>query len=53
MSACIEAALRSEALRRELSERGRERAQRFAWRRCAEQTLEILAGVAREGRKHV
>jgi glycosyltransferase involved in cell wall biosynthesis len=46
MSECIEAALRTEHLRRELSERGRVRAGQFEWRRCAEQTLAILAGAA-------
>lgn len=50
MAACIEAALTCEDLRRELAERGRTRALEFDWRRCAEQTLEILANVARAGR---
>jgi glycosyltransferase involved in cell wall biosynthesis len=52
MSACIEAGFRSEGLRRELSQRGSERALEFDWRRTAEQTLEILAGVARSRRIH-
>lgn len=46
MSACIEAALESQELRRDLSDKGRHRAAQFEWRRCAEQTLAVLAQVA-------
>jgi glycosyltransferase involved in cell wall biosynthesis len=49
MAACIEAVFTREDLRRELAERGRARALEFEWRRCAEQTLTILANVARAG----
>ncbi len=49
MTACMEAALENEVLRRELSEKGELRAGEFEWRRCAEQTLAILAQVAYEG----
>jgi glycosyltransferase involved in cell wall biosynthesis len=34
-------------LRRDLVERGFQQAQRFSWRRCAEQTLEVLEQVGR------
>lgn len=51
MAACIEAACRNEELRRELSERGRQRACEFDWRRCAEETLQILSGIARSARR--
>ncbi len=49
MSACLEAVLEDEGLRRELSRKGRDRARQFEWRRCAEQTLAILAQVAGAG----
>ena len=49
MTACMEAALENEVLRRELSGKGQLRAGEFEWRRCAEQTLAILAQVAYEG----
>jgi glycosyltransferase involved in cell wall biosynthesis len=42
MSACIEGALENDDLRRELSEKGRARASQFDWRRCAEETMEVL-----------
>jgi glycosyltransferase involved in cell wall biosynthesis len=51
MSACLESALMNEEMRRELAEQGRVRALQFDWRRCAEQTLTVLSGVAHEGRK--
>lgn len=44
MSSCMEAALEDQDLRKELSEKGRARARLFDWRRCAEQTLEVLKG---------
>lgn len=46
MAACMEAALTRDDLRHELSHQGRARARQFEWRRCAEQTLEILAAAA-------
>jgi len=46
MSAGMEAVLESQDLRRELSERGRAQAREFDWRRCAEQTLAVLADAA-------
>ena len=35
---------------KELSEKGLARASEFDWRRCAEQTLEVLVHSARNGR---
>jgi len=46
MSACMEEALEDQLLRTELVKKGRLRAREFDWRRCAEQTLAILARVA-------
>jgi alpha-1,3-rhamnosyl/mannosyltransferase len=46
----MDEALENEALRKELREKGRLRAAQFDWRRCAEQTLEILVQSAREVR---
>lgn len=39
---CMEQALESESLRRELVEKGRARAEYFDWQRCAEETLAVL-----------
>jgi glycosyltransferase involved in cell wall biosynthesis len=39
--------LRSPRQREDLAERGRERASRFSWRACAEQTLAVLGAAAR------
>jgi glycosyltransferase involved in cell wall biosynthesis len=50
MSCCMEAALENAELRRELSEKGRGRAAQFEWRRCAEETLAVLAEVAGAGK---
>jgi glycosyltransferase involved in cell wall biosynthesis len=47
MAVHMEQALESTALRRELVEKGRARALEFGWRRCAEETLAILARWAR------
>lgn len=47
MGQCIEGALTNIDLRRELSAKGRVRAAQFDWRRCAKQTLEVLAPIAR------
>jgi glycosyltransferase involved in cell wall biosynthesis len=46
MAFCMEEALANQALRRELSEKGRSRAGEFSWRRCAEQTLKVLIEAA-------
>ena len=40
LEAC-QALFRDEALRRDLSARGRERAERFAWSECAQRTLQV------------
>jgi alpha-1,3-rhamnosyl/mannosyltransferase len=42
MAACMEEVLESEETRRGLVQRGKQRAACFSWRRCAEQTLEVL-----------
>lgn len=42
MASCMEAALESASLRKELSEKGKSRASQFDWRCCAEQTLDVL-----------
>jgi glycosyltransferase involved in cell wall biosynthesis len=42
MAACMEEVLESEQTRRELAQRGNQRAAYFDWRRCAEQTLDVL-----------
>lgn len=42
MSNCIDQVLQSDDLRRELSEKGLARARQFDWKRCAEETLEVL-----------
>ena len=42
----MEGALRSHDLRAELAGRGNERAQRFSWELCAEETLGVLEQVA-------
>jgi len=50
IAAAVEETLENETLRKELSEKGRSRAAEFDWRRCAEQTLQVLAKSAREVR---
>ncbi|HYX68631.1 MAG TPA: glycosyltransferase family 1 protein [Terriglobales bacterium] len=50
MAACMEEALEKNDVRNELIEKGTKRAQEFDWRRCAEQTLALLAQHARRGR---
>jgi glycosyltransferase involved in cell wall biosynthesis len=42
ISHCMEDALENEDLRKQLAEKGVQRANYFDWRRCAEDTLEIL-----------
>jgi glycosyltransferase involved in cell wall biosynthesis len=46
MAFCMEEALENEDLRQQLSEKGLRRALQFDWRRCADETLTILARVA-------
>ena len=50
MVACMQRALEDDALRAELSRRGKERAASFDWERCAEATLAVLARHARNGK---
>jgi glycosyltransferase involved in cell wall biosynthesis len=45
MAACMQEALLSQDLRDELSSRGKERAQKFSWELCAEETLAVLQQV--------
>jgi O-antigen/teichoic acid export membrane protein/glycosyltransferase involved in cell wall biosynthesis len=47
IAATMEQVLESAELRKELSEKGRARAREFEWRRCAEETLAVLARWAR------
>ncbi len=42
MAACMEQVLESGDTRKGLAQRGRERAACFSWRRCAEETLDVL-----------
>ncbi|HEY6308107.1 MAG TPA: glycosyltransferase family 1 protein [Candidatus Angelobacter sp.] len=42
MAACIEHTLQDEEARKGLAQRGRERAACFSWRRCAEETVDVL-----------
>jgi glycosyltransferase involved in cell wall biosynthesis len=51
MSFCMEEALQNGDLRKELSEKGPSRAKDFDWRRCAEETLAVLARYATDGKK--
>ncbi len=43
--------LKNEELRRNLSEKGMERAKKFSWRRAAEETLEVFKRVAESGER--
>jgi len=47
MATCMETVLLSRDLQAELAERGRERAQKFSWDVCAQETLAVLEQVAR------
>jgi glycosyltransferase involved in cell wall biosynthesis len=47
MASCMEAVLLSGDLQAELAEKGRERAQKFSWDLCAQQTVAIVEHVAR------
>jgi glycosyltransferase involved in cell wall biosynthesis len=48
IAVCIEAVLLSRDLQAELAGRGRERAQKFSWDLCAQQTVAVLEQVARK-----
>jgi glycosyltransferase involved in cell wall biosynthesis len=50
LAAALERAVRDTALRAELVQRGKERAQSFTWRRCAEETLASYQHALRVGR---
>jgi glycosyltransferase involved in cell wall biosynthesis len=52
MAACMEEVLLSDDLQAELARRGRERAQKFSWDLCAEETLGVLEQVARRREVH-
>ena len=52
MAACMEMVLLSRDLQAELAERGRERAQKFSWDLCAQQTLAVVEQVARRREVH-
>jgi glycosyltransferase involved in cell wall biosynthesis len=45
LSTCMQEALQSQDLRDELSSQGKERAQKFSWELCAEETLAVLQQV--------
>lgn len=47
MSACMETVLLSRDLQAELAEHGRDRAQKFSWDLCAQETVAVLEQVAR------
>jgi glycosyltransferase involved in cell wall biosynthesis len=47
LSTCMQEVLQSQDLRGELSSRGKERAQKFSWDLCAEETLGVLEQVVR------
>jgi glycosyltransferase involved in cell wall biosynthesis len=47
MAASMEEVLRSSDLRAELTGRGKQRARQFSWELCAQQTLDVVAQVAR------
>jgi len=46
MAACMEEVLENSTLQRELSTKGLARAQQLSWRRCAQETLELLVQTA-------
>jgi glycosyltransferase involved in cell wall biosynthesis len=52
IASCIETVLLSHDLQAELAERGRERAQKFSWNLCAQETVAVLEQVARRGEVH-
>lgn len=50
IAGCMEEVLQSQDLRAELASRGQERARRFSWELCAQETLGVLEQVARARR---
>jgi glycosyltransferase involved in cell wall biosynthesis len=52
ISCCMETVLLSRDLQAELAERGRERAQKFSWDACAQETLSVVEQVARRREVH-
>jgi alpha-1,3-rhamnosyl/mannosyltransferase len=52
MAACMETVLLSRDLQTELAGRSRERAQKFSWDLCAEETLGVVEQVARKREVH-
>jgi glycosyltransferase involved in cell wall biosynthesis len=52
MAACMETVLLSRDLQSEIVQRGRERAQKFNWDLCAEQTLAVVEQVAHRREVH-
>ncbi len=52
IAACMESVLLSRDLQVELAQRGRERAQRFSWDLCAQETAAVLEQVARPKEVH-
>jgi len=52
ISACMETVLLSRDLQSELAERGRERAQKFSWDLCAQETAAVLEQVTRRREVH-
>lgn len=47
MALCMETVLLSRDLQAELAQRGRDRAQKFSWERCAQETVAVMEEVAR------
>jgi alpha-1,3-rhamnosyl/mannosyltransferase len=52
MALCMETVLLSRDLQAELAQRGRERARKFSWELCAEETLAVIEQVARRREVH-
>jgi glycosyltransferase involved in cell wall biosynthesis len=52
IATCMETVLLSRDLQAELAENGRERAQKFSWDVCAQQTLAVVEQVARRCQVH-
>ena len=51
IAGCLEQVLTNRSLLGELAKQGVTRAQRFSWRRCAEDTLDVLTRMARDHKK--
>jgi glycosyltransferase involved in cell wall biosynthesis len=50
MADCMEQVLESDERRKDLAQRGKQRAACFSWQRCAEQTLDVLRRQCESGR---